>query len=59
MKDDTLTITLAKDKVRQFVNDRESIAFHTPKNLSMDITIETSELMEIFMWETSEDSSRL
>lgn len=34
----------------EFRNDRDWEQFHTPKNLSMSITIECAELMEHFQW---------
>lgn len=45
-----------KDKVKQFVKERDWEQFHSPKNLSMDISIEAAELMELFLWCKSENS---
>ena len=42
--------------LRQFSNDREWSKFHTLKNLACSISIESSELLEIFQWH---DLSRL
>lgn len=39
-----------------FVQEREWEQFHSVKNLSMALSVEASELMEIFQW-MSEDSS--
>jgi dCTP diphosphatase len=39
-----------------FANEREWNQFHSPKNLSMALSIEASELMELFMWETTDES---
>ena len=33
--------------------------FHTPKNLTMALSVEASELVEIFQWLTPEQSSNL
>lgn len=35
---------------RKFVKDRQWEQFHTPKNLVMALSVETSELLEIFQW---------
>lgn len=59
MKDDTLTIALAKERVQQFVDERAWRAFHTPKNLSMAVAVEASELMEIFQWAAEEETQKL
>ncbi|MGE3533418.1 MAG: nucleotide pyrophosphohydrolase [Parachlamydiales bacterium] len=45
-----------KEYSQKFVNDREWNKYHTPKNIAMGITIEASELMEIFQWLTEKES---
>jgi NTP pyrophosphatase (non-canonical NTP hydrolase) len=37
-------------KYRQFVKERAWDEFHTPKNLAAALSVEASELLEIFMW---------
>jgi len=39
-----------RDLVASFVEERRWQQFHTPKNLAMSISIEASELMELFQW---------
>ncbi|HUE74796.1 MAG TPA: nucleotide pyrophosphohydrolase [Pirellulaceae bacterium] len=39
-----------RDLVRRFVDERDWRQFHSPKNLSMSLAIEASELMEHFQW---------
>ena len=51
--DEKTTIAQLKEKVRSFVEEREWQQFHTPKNLSMNIVREATELMELFMWSDS------
>lgn len=53
------TLLIMKQMVDTFVKEREWQEFHTPKNLSMDIAVEAAELMEIFMWCSSEESPEL
>ncbi len=45
------------EAVDRFAEDREWQRFHSPKNLSMALTVEASELLELFQWMT-EDASR-
>lgn len=46
-------------KIRAFADEREWNQFHSPKNLSMALAVEASELMEIFQWLTEEQSHQL
>ena len=39
-----------KQKINKFVKDRDWDQFHSPKNLSMALSVEASELVEIFQW---------
>lgn len=49
-----------QQKVDQFAKERDWEKFHTPKNLSMALAVEASELMEIFQWrDGQEDVSSL
>lgn len=43
----------------KFVSERDWKQFHSPKNLSMSIAIEAAEIMEIFQWETVEESWKI
>ena len=46
-------------KLRKFAQERDWEQFHTPKNLSMALTVEAAELQEIFQWLTAEQSAAL
>jgi len=48
-----------RDKLRKFVDDRDWDKFHNPKNLAMALSVEASELLEIFQWQTESDSQHL
>lgn len=50
MQDKQMSLQTCKDMVKKFVEERDWGMFHTPKNLSMDISIEAAELMEKFLW---------
>lgn len=56
MTDNTTTIEQLKNIIRQFVDDRDWEQYHSPKNLSMNISGEAAELMEIFMWVDNKQS---
>jgi dCTP diphosphatase len=45
--------------LRQFAKDREWDQLHSPKNLSMALSVEVSELLENFQWLTEEQSHTL
>ncbi len=50
MKDNTTTIASLKQKASKFRDDRDWRQFHGAKNLSMAISVEAAELMELFIW---------
>jgi dCTP diphosphatase len=54
--DSRVTLAALKEKVRQFVEERDWQQYHTPKSLSMGLAIEAAELMELFLWSTNEGS---
>lgn len=37
-------------KIKKFRDDRNWMQFHNPKDLSLALSIETSELLELFLW---------
>ena len=45
--------------IREFSEERDWIQFHTPKNLAMALSVEASELLEIFQWMTSDESAQV
>ncbi len=46
-------------KYRQFIKERNWESFHNPKSLAAALSVEASELLEIFMWLTESQSLRL
>lgn len=42
---------------RNFIRERNWDQFQTPKNLSMAISVEAAELLEVFMWMTEKQAS--
>lgn len=57
MSDQETTVADLRRLVAEFVDRRDWHQFHSPKNLSMSMAIETAELMEHFQW-LSQDASR-
>ena len=53
---DLATIT---QYLRQFAQERDWEQFHSPKNLSMALSVECAELMEHFQWLTEPQSQHL
>ncbi|MGH8130700.1 MAG: nucleotide pyrophosphohydrolase [Steroidobacteraceae bacterium] len=48
-----------KERLREFVAERDWERFHSPKNLAMALSVEASELVELFQWLTEEESAAL
>ncbi len=48
-----------QQQIRDFINVRDWQQFHSPKNISMALSVEVSELVEIFQWLTHEQSQNL
>jgi len=45
--------------IKNFSQEREWDKFHNPKNLAMALSVESSELLEIFQWLNQEESLNL
>lgn len=56
MNDEQTTLKEIKDAVLAFAAERDWEQFHSPKNLSMAIAAEAAELMEHFLWSSTEAS---
>jgi dCTP diphosphatase len=54
--DDRTTVGQLRQEVAAFVDARDWQPFHSPKNLSMSIAIESAELMERFQWLTTDEA---
>jgi dCTP diphosphatase len=51
-----LKLSQIQEQISQFAQERDWEQFHTPKNLSMALSVEASELMEIFQWLKEKES---
>ena len=56
---ENLDIGKIKEKLRQIALEREWDQFHTPKNLAISLSLESSELLEIFQWLNDEQVKSL
>ena len=59
MSDQKTTIHELQQKAAQFVAERDWAQFHNPKNLSINISCEAAELLEIFTWTPEQNSAKL
>ncbi len=59
LSDSVTTVGDLKERVLAFTRERDWEQFHAPKNLSMALAAEAGELMEHFLWATSEESKTL
>ena len=48
-----------REKINNFVAERDWAQFHTPKNLAMAMIVEAAELVEQFQWDTPTESQHL
>ena len=48
-----------KQRLRDFAEARDWDQFHSPKNLSMALSVEVAEIVEHFQWLTEEQSNNL
>ena len=48
-----------KIEMDKFAKDRDWEKFHSVKNLSMALSVESSELLEIFQWMSEEESNNV
>ncbi len=51
-----MDISKIQNQLKKFAIERDWEQFHTPKNLSMALSVEASELVEIFQWLRAEES---
>ena len=50
MNKDQVNLGLVKKRLREFSIKRDWEQFHSPKNLAMALSVEASELVELFQW---------
>jgi len=48
-----------QEQVANFAKERDWEKYHSPKNLAMALSVEVSELLEIFLWLSDKESQKL
>jgi NTP pyrophosphatase (non-canonical NTP hydrolase) len=54
-----MDIPKIQSRLKEFASERDWDQYHSPKNLSMALSVEASELMEIFQWVGAEESRKV
>ncbi len=54
MQTDSTTIADLQSRALDFVERRDWGQFHSPRNLAMAVSVEASELLELFLWTTDD-----
>jgi NTP pyrophosphatase (non-canonical NTP hydrolase) len=44
-----------KTQIKEFIHERDWEQYHAPKNLAMALSVEATEIVEIFQWKKAED----
>lgn len=55
----SINITKLRETITLFARERNWEQYHVPKNIAMALSVEASELVEIFQWLTAEESIHL
>lgn len=50
-------ITRITEKIIEFRNERDWEQFHNPKDLSIALSIEANELLELFLWKNHDEAT--
>ena len=50
--------SVTKRPLKKFRNERDWEQFHNPKDLAIALNIETSELLELFLWKSAEEANK-
>jgi NTP pyrophosphatase (non-canonical NTP hydrolase) len=58
-KMENINTKLLLDEIHNFVKERDWDQFHSVKNLSMALSVESSELLEIFQWMSEQQSNQV
>ena len=56
-RDESNAYAAFKERLRDFMNERDWKQFHNPKDLAIALSLEASELLEYFLWENGEEVS--
>lgn len=51
-------IKVIENEINTFSQERDWDQFHNPKDLAIALSVEASELLEIFLWKKAEDADK-
>ena len=54
-----MNIPEIQGRLQEFAMERDWEQYHSPKNLSMALSVEAAELMEVFQWVGAEESRKI
>jgi NTP pyrophosphatase (non-canonical NTP hydrolase) len=57
--DRNTSVSVLKEKVARFRDERDWLKFHNPKDLSIALSIESAELEELFLWKDKVSAKRV
>ncbi len=57
--DENTSVAELKRPVSEFIAERDWDRYHRPKDVAMALSIEASELMELYLWDRAPDRERL
>jgi dCTP diphosphatase len=55
----SIDLTTLSNEIHEFIRERDWDQFHSVKNLSMALSVEASELVEIFQWMSEIESNKV
>ncbi len=55
----TIDLSTLNQEINEFSHERDWDQFHSVKNLAMALSVESSELLEIFQWMKDEESNNV
>ena len=55
MADGSTTVASLRERVADFVTEREWKMYHNPKDLAIALSVEASELLDLFQWTRPEE----
>ena len=50
----TSTLLQIQNKIREFNSERNWSQYHSPRNIAMALSVEASELLELFLWSSDD-----
>lgn len=59
ISDKGTTLSELKNRIKKFIDDRDWGKYHNPKDIAVSITIEASELLELFQWVKDEELEKI